>query len=173
MSNSFVSDFISKCVGNGKSTPAQICAVAESDLNKIEEKIKKIESLRTLQSNLRKVLRQIGGNKYKRRRKSSIMMNDFSIPADDLGSDMRAMCKGVCDFIAKQNRGMIAREVMDAVADKSRSREVYHAIQWLQEHGILKHDEKDFVKFIYKGDAWGDRIKLEQDKQGSVSQENK
>ena len=170
MTNSFVSNFITKCVRSGINTPSNICLVAEKELNKIEETINKIEPLRTVQSNLRKVLRQIGGNRYKRCRKSIPSIEDFSIPIKDLQDNTRQMCDKICDFLSKQNAGVSARNIMDNVANKEKNTEVYSAIQRLEEHGILKRFEKSFDKTIHKGDCWADRAGLKEADEQKVEQ---
>lgn len=155
MSGEFVAEYVQECLQNGVKSPIDIRKCAEEDIELINDEIQKIELLRGKQSNLRAVVRYMGGGA--KAKNVSIKNMDFSMSWDELDDSYKILCKAICKFIHSSEKRS-PREIMDAVRvpDDPRGRAVYSAIKWLEHHDIIDRVEVDdgsAVVFV-AGSAW-------------------
>lgn len=157
----FVNDYIDNCIRAGKTTPTDICDVAQKEILLLDDEMKKIEEIRARQSNLRAVIRQLGGGEINKRAKKAPMIVDPLLTETDLDPYLHEMCIKICDFIDKQHPKMLKpREVMDAVSSLEENKIVLTAIKWLWDHGIIDRKEDSLVREISKGKNWNERPSL-------------
>ena len=153
----FMSDFIKQCIADGKNSPGEICEVANEKIDELDIEIKKIELLRTRQSNLRTVIRRLGGEiQTKCKPKHSSIKMDFSASEDKLNSSIRDLCIKICKFMENSKRATV-RDIMDSVANIEESTSVFMSIKWLADKGILSRDETSSERVVILGDSWENR----------------
>lgn len=154
----FINEYIAACIEQGKTTPVDICESARTEIFSLEEEIKKIEAIRTRQSNLRAVIRQLGGTEVIKRAKKAPMIVDPLITEQELDSYVRQMCIKVCDYIeAEYPKKLRPRDIMDGVASLEENKIVLTAIKWLWDHAIIERQENSLVREISKGKNWDTR----------------
>jgi hypothetical protein len=148
-----------ECIKNGKITPFDMCQEAKTEILTLEEEVKKIEGIRTRQSNLRAVIRQLGGVEVVKKTKRAPTIIDSSITEKDLDPYIRDMCAKVCNFI--ESSGPVGpRQIMDAVASVDERKLVIVSIKWLWDQSIITRDEGSLVREISKGKSWDKRPTL-------------
>ncbi len=157
MSGNFLTEFIAKCVEEGKATPAEMCQVAEERINEVNEEIKRAEELRLEKANLHGVIRQLGGSKPKELREYKNA--DFSIPFDKLADHYKVLCANICSVMEDDHNGLTISDLMNkfssmGVATLEDNELVYWSIKWLGGRGIV---DKDDSMCLIKGPNWEDR----------------
>jgi hypothetical protein len=85
----FLSNFITDCIGNGKSTTDDILLEARNQIAEIDEKIIEVERLKIIRSKLLDVVIAFGGNN-KQKSEDYKLLNLFNI------SNIH-ICKFICD----------------------------------------------------------------------------
>lgn len=154
----FVNEYISTCIQNGKTTPTDICEEASKEILSLDEEIKKIESIRSRQSNLRSVIRQLGGGEVVKRAKKAPMVVDPLLSESELDSYVHEICVKICDYIEKTHPVKLKpREIMDAVSSLEENKIVLTGIKWLWDHGVIEREENSLVREISKGKNWNER----------------
>jgi hypothetical protein len=158
MFEDFLEDFINWCIADGKSTPEEICATALKEIRDLDEKIAEIEKLRSEQANYRMIIRRLGGDiKRPKRKKASSLDLDFTVPEYKLDKNIRFLCVSVCNLLEKEKKATV-RRILDNVAKSiDESEPVYIAIKWLVENGILERDNETIERVITLGPKWQDR----------------
>jgi ATP phosphoribosyltransferase len=141
----FVADFIAICTSSGITSTKDICRHAKKMIESLEVEISKSEPLRTEQSKLRMVIRQLQGHSHKVLKRPGTVTN-FIVN--------EKMCADICDFIEKNERAT-PRDIMDSVASIEENLSVYSAIKWLTERGVIKREKNGMVIVI--GSNWDDR----------------
>ena len=157
MSN-FTKKFILNCAKNGFNTKQEIAEQAQANIERINKVLKSFHKLKELKQNYISVLDYLNVDKNE-----SELINDFSIPANKLPSSLKKICIDICQLIEEPGEGLKNRDIMNALAPKDpyKSTKIYHCILWLEEHNIIKRIEKDFVRYVYKGDKWLSKGNLE------------
>jgi hypothetical protein len=154
----FADQYIAFCIEQGKTTPTDICQTAQAEIVSLEEEIKKIELIRTRQSNLRNVIRQLGGLEVTKRAKKAPMIVDPLLNESELDPYVRQVCVKVCRYIDAQHpKKLKPRDIMDAVASLEENKIVLTAIKWLWDHAIIERQENSLVREISKGKNWHER----------------
>jgi hypothetical protein len=154
----FSNEYIASCIEQGKTTPVDICESARKEISSLEEEIKKIEIIRTRQSGLRSVIRQLGGVEVIKKTKRAPMIVDPLITEQQLDPYVKQVCVKVCDYIETQHPLKLKpRDIMDAVASLEENRFVLTAIKWLWDHAIIERQENSLVREISKGKNWNQR----------------
>lgn len=160
MSQEFINEFITTCIQNGKTSPIDICAVAKEEILSLDQEMKKIEDLRVRQSNLRAVVRQLGGTEVNKRAKRAPIIVDSQLKENELDQYIREMCVKICDYIESQYpKQLKPREIMDAVSSLEENKAVLTAIKWLHDNSIIDRREDSFSREILKGKDWDLRPK--------------
>ena len=77
MQNNFVQEYIKNCVSKGKQSISEICNVAKEEILTIDEDLKKMEALRSRQTALRALLKQMGVEPAKRAQPISSIINNL------------------------------------------------------------------------------------------------
>lgn len=154
----FINDYIASCIQAGKMNPVDIREAAEKEILSLEEEVKKIEAIKTRQSNLRAVVRQFGGGEATKRAKRAPMVVDPLLTENDLDPLVHEICVKICDFIESQHpKTLKPREIMDAVSSLEENKIVLTAIKWLWDHGVVERKEDSLAREISKGKNWNER----------------
>jgi len=148
----FVADYVQECLSKGVQLPADIRKCAEDEISKINESIQKIEELRGRQSNLRAVIRQLGGGA--KVKKTSAETMDFSMSWEDLIEPFQALCTSICTHLSSQNKDQFPRDIMNLVSDIRDQKAVYSAIKWLEHNEVIDRKNTDDGRAIVKGKRW-------------------
>ena len=158
MSQDFINEFIATCISQGKTSPVDICSVAKEEIISLDQEMKKIEALRTRQSYLRAVVRQLGGAEVNKRAKRAPVVVDSQLKENELDSYIREMCVKICDHIDQQYpKQLKPREIMDAISSLEENKAVLTAIKWLHDNGSIDRREDSFSREIFKGKNWDQR----------------
>jgi hypothetical protein len=157
MSESFLSNFIADCVRNGKTSPNEMCLVAEERIQKVDQEMKRIEGLRTEKTNLYSAIKQLGGNKAKER--IEYKNADFSIPFPKLAERYRELIVSICDLLEKEPEGMFNADILTSlsvmgIASLEDNELVFFAIKWLGGRMII---DKTDQMLVVKGSSWNKR----------------
>lgn len=157
MQENFIDLYVSSCISSGISTPTEICKAAKEEISSLEEEVKKIEAIRERQTNLRSLIRQLGGNEIKRNKKSPIVSISL-ISEKDLDPFIRDMCVKICNYIEEKNpKKLKPREIMDAVSSLEDNKIVLTAIKWLWDQGIVEREENSISREISQGKNWANK----------------
>ena len=152
MSGEFVAEYVQECIQKGIQFPADIRKCAEDEIDGINEEIQKIEELRNRQSNLRAVIRHMGGGT--KQKKSSSQTMDFTMGWDDLESSFKELCIAICNFISSSGGRKSPRDIMDAISTLTEQKAVYSAIKWLDHNKVISRLNTADGRVIIKGDSW-------------------
>ena len=150
MSGEFVAEYVQECVKEGIQFPADIRKRAEIEISEINTEIKKIESLRIRQGNLRAVIRHMGGGTKVKKTTSKTM--DFTMHWEDLDESFKKICVSICLLIQNNDDGKMPGEIMDALSREQRS--VYSAIKWLEHNEVVGRRLTDEGRTIVRGSKW-------------------
>jgi len=156
MQDNFVQEYIKKCVSQGKQSVGDICNFAKEEILTIDEDLKKMEVLRSRQTSLRALLKQMGVEPTKRAQPVSSIINTGQ-PFADLDPFMQNMCIAICNFVEKINRSTTSREIMDNVSKPEENKTALISIKWLWENGCFSRDEN--TREIKIGNNWENRPK--------------
>ena len=154
MSNEFFTNYLAESLTKGMTDTKDICKEAELEIKSIDNELKKLDDLKTRQTNLRGVVRQLGGAKYKDTEKTPVI-TDFSVPESKLDSFFKDFLVEVCDFVEQNPGGVLPRQIMDEISSIENNNQVYSAIKWLVEHSVVERIGID--RLIIKGSEWKSR----------------
>jgi hypothetical protein len=153
-SDFFVEEFISQCVDEDIASPKDICAKAVKRVDEITEALKGHNALRVELRNLNKVLRHFNHDSVKRKRKKRTPAINPNLATSDMEPSFIEQLAQICSFVDSSDDPVTPRNIMDGVGDIEEHTEVYVAIKWLCENGILKRNED---RSLIKGEKWDER----------------
>ena len=140
----YVSSFIQKCIENGVTSSDDILNLAKNKILKIDDKIKKIQSLKNKRSNLLDVVDTFSKNDFKIKDKNEIISLDlFNIPNIK-------MCSFICLSIKDNNKSI------NELLNDSSKEEVIFCIKNLVEKKIIHK----IGETITKGDMYNSYIRF-------------
>ena len=149
MSGEFVAEYVQECVKNGIQFPADIRKCAEKEISEINGEVQKIELLRAKQSNLRAVIRHLGGGVKAKKTANKTM--DFTMKWEGLEESFKKICISICSIIQNDKQKMPG-EIMDILSREQRA--VYSAIKWLEYNEVVARLDTDDGRAVVKGNAW-------------------
>ncbi len=154
MSDNFVEEFLSDCIDNDIVSPKEICDKVVKRSGEITDILKAQNNLRVELKNLNKVLRHFGHDSVKRKRKKKVQTVNPNASVADLDQAFIEQIVKICNFVNETSSSVTPRSIMDAVGNLEADSEVYVAIKWLCENGILyKNDDRS----LEKGERWDTR----------------
>jgi hypothetical protein len=150
----YVEFFMESCIDKGIQSPKDICDKALSRMNEIRTELEKENKLRIELRNLSKVLRHFGVQDTKRKRRKRSVISTASIIAD-MDPSYIDLIVDICDFIDKSPQDtMTPRKIMNNVGSLEDNSDVYLAIKWLCDNGVLTRAED---RSLLPGEKWAER----------------
>lgn len=148
----FIELFIEKCIDNDVSSHKGICDEALKRINEIRLIIDKENKLRLELKNLERVLRYLGYQEAKSKRKKKVINNGGSLFSND--PSYINLIGSICNFIETSDEKVTPRTIMNNVGDLEDNTNVYMAIKWLCDNGILTRTDD---RLLVPGEKWEDR----------------
>ena len=149
----YLTDFVSNCIKNGKSSITDISSSAKNRIQEIEFEYKKIESLKKEEKALKTLLKQLGGDVQP----ATISHVESSSSFNSLDCKLQNMCASILDFVS-DNPGASVRSIIDAVSDLENTKTVLSSLKWLIDNKILSRSEGD--RKIFYGESWLEKENL-------------
>jgi len=151
----FVAWYIQDSVFEGVCKPADIRARAVEDVQKIDERIKKIEELKAQKARLYAVIKHLGGGSKAPAFNETV---DFSVSEDKLNPFFKDIMYYICDSLENSRQSDswgIANDQILSQFGVENNKTIYSAIKWLGSRDIIVRDEDSYLQ---KGPKWEDRL---------------
>lgn len=157
MSNQFVADYIQSCLSKGVNSPTDMRNMAIEELKKVTEELAKKDALKTRQSNLNAVVRNLGGGSHNQEPEPR---PNFSVPEDQITSEFRTLLIEVCKAVQRSDTSAVrSGDLVDELSIKlgilpqNRS-SINLAIKWL---GVRRIIDRNDDRMLILGSKWRNR----------------
>jgi hypothetical protein len=155
----FVEAYIEECIDQDILNPKDICEKVINEKEEISQELKRADKLRLKIKNLEQVLKHFGHESIKRKRSKKAIVINPNLAASDIEPSYMELIVGICDYV-ESNKPVTPRNIMNEVGTLEDNTDVYIAIKWLCENGILKRNDD---RSLEPGDKWSDRPRESKD----------
>jgi len=150
----FVEAYIEECIDQNIANPKDICERVINEKEVIFQELRRQDKLRLKAKNLDQVLKHFGHESIKRKRRKKVIVINPNLAASEIEPSYMELIVGICDYVEKINKPVTPRNIMNEVGTLEDNTDVYIAIKWLCENGILKRNDD---RSLEPGEKWSDR----------------
>jgi hypothetical protein len=156
----FVEAYIEECIDQNIASPKDICERVVNEKEIIFQELRRQDKLRLKAKNLDQILKHFGHESIKRKRRKKTIVINPNLAVADIEPSYMELIVGICDYVEKINKPVTPRNIMNEVGTLEDNTDVYIAIKWLCENGILKRNDD---RSLESGEKWADRPKENKD----------